>query len=46
MNATKPATEQGSLALLRRLFSEYGRPHLRAYVAGALLMGVGAAATS
>jgi ATP-binding cassette subfamily B protein len=46
MKASKPAPEQGSLALLRRLFSEYGRPHLRAYVAGALLMGVGAAATS
>ena len=45
-SAAAPAFTEGTLAMLRRLFAEYGRPHVGAYVAAFLLMAVGAAATA
>ncbi len=39
-------TSYRTLAMLRRLFLEHGRPHIRSYILAGLLMGVGAAATA
>ncbi len=46
MSVSIDKPEVGDTALLRRLFGEHGRQHLRAYLAAAALMAVGAAATA
>ena len=46
MTASKPAADLGALGLLRRIASEHARRHLGAYLAAAVLLGVGAAATA
>ena len=43
---TPSTVDPGSLAMLRRLFLEHGRPHLKSYVLAGLFMAIGAAATS
>ncbi|MDB5593306.1 MAG: transporter ATP-binding protein [Hyphomicrobiales bacterium] len=40
------AASHGTLAMLRRLFTEHGRQHLRSYIGAGCLMAVGAAATA
>ena len=39
-------TNYAALPLLRRLFAEHGRPHIRSYIVAGLLMGIGAATTA
>jgi ATP-binding cassette subfamily B protein len=39
-------TNYAALPLLRRLFTEHGRPHIRSYIVAGLLMGIGAATTA
>ena len=46
MFQTSQIPEANDYALLRRLFGEHGRQHVRAYVGAGLLMAVGAAATA
>jgi subfamily B ATP-binding cassette protein MsbA len=46
MSASLESADPGSYTLLRRLFVEHGREHLRAYAAAGLLMAIGAAATA
>ncbi len=41
-----PDDRYGTLPLLKRLVSEHGRPHIRAYILAALLMSIGAGATA
>jgi ATP-binding cassette subfamily B protein len=43
--AAKKAAELGAFGLVRRLFVEHGRKHLRAYVTASLLMAIGAITT-
>ena len=45
-SAVSAPSEPGSIAMLRRLFLEHGRPHLKSYLFAGLFMAIGAAATS
>ena len=45
-SAESAPSEPGSIAMLRRLFLEHGRPHLKSYLFAGLFMAIGAAATS
>ena len=46
MSSTTPAASESAAALLRRLFVEHGRKHIGAYLIAAVLMALGAGATS
>ncbi|MDO9440795.1 MAG: ABC transporter ATP-binding protein [Beijerinckiaceae bacterium] len=43
---TPSAANAGTIPLLRRLFAEHGRQHLRSYIGAGCLMAVGAVATA
>ncbi len=46
MSASLESADPGSYTLLRRLFVEHGRAHLRSYATAGLLMAIGATATA